>query len=273
MTLYFPAKFLTLPTIFCMIDTHSHIYDSVFDADRAETIARAQAAGVTQLLMPNVDSSTYAAMMRTAGEFSPLCRPMVGLHPTSVKETVEDELNFVRHALEAQPAGTFVAIGEVGIDGYWSKEFLEQQLFAFEEQLHLAENYELPIVIHARDSFNEILAVLRRLKPSVKGVFHAYSGSIELYREVKKLGDYKLGIGGVVTFKNAHLPEVVRQVPLTDMVLETDAPYLAPAPYRGKRNESSYLALVAKKIAEVKGISVEEVEEVTTENSLQVFTL
>ncbi len=254
-----------------MIDTHCHIFDEAFDADRAEVIARAQAAGVTHMLMPNVDKSTYFAMMRTAREYSLVCRPMIGLHPTSVNDTVEEELNFVRHELEAQAVGTFVALGEVGIDCYWSKEFLEQQIYAFEIQLRLAEQYKLPVVIHARDSFNEITNVLRRVKPNVRGVFHAYSGSIELYHEIKRLGDYKLGIGGVVTFKTAKLPEVIQQIPLGDILLETDAPYLTPAPYRGKRNESSYLTFIAQKIAEVKDVSVAQVDEVTTENAKAMF--
>jgi len=255
-----------------MIDTHCHLFDKAFDADRAAVVQRAQAAGVAHMLMPNVDRSTYAAMMNTAKKFAAVCAPAVGVHPTSVSAaSVEEDLRFVRHALETQPTGTFVAVGEVGIDCYHSREFLEQQIFAFEEQLRLAEKYRLPVMIHARDSFNEIAATLRRLRPNVKGVFHAYSGSLEMYREIKMLGDYKLGIGGVVTFKNAQLPEVVRQIPLSDILLETDAPYLAPTPHRGKRNESSYLALVAQKIAEVKGVSVEEVDEVTTESARKMF--
>ncbi len=267
-----------LPIAYCqlfliMVDTHCHIFDEVFDADRAEVVARAQAAGVTHLLMPNVDSSTYAAMMRTAKEFPSVCRPMIGLHPTSVKENVDEELSFVRRELEAQPAGTFVAIGEIGIDCYWSKEFLIQQIYAFEEQLRLAEKYHMPVVIHARDSFNEIMEVLHRLQPKVGGVFHAYSGSIELYREIKKLGSYKLGIGGVVTFKNAKLPEVLKHVPLDDILLETDAPYLTPAPHRGKRNESSYLSLIAQKIAEAKEVELKEVMEASSFNSIQLFKL
>ena len=257
-----------------MIDTHCHLFDNAYNADRAEVVARAQAVGVTHLLMPNVDRSTYPAMMRTAEKFFSECSPMVGIHPTSITATsVEEELRFVRRELEAQPAGTFVALGEVGIDCYWSKEFLSEQIYAFEEQLRLAEKYRLPVVIHARDSFNEILEVLRRLRPNIKGVFHAYSSSLETYREIKKLGDYKLGIGGVVTFKNSKLPEVVQQIPLSDVLLETDAPYLAPTPYRGKRNESSYLTLIAQKIAELKGVSVEEVDEATTENAKKMFEL
>jgi len=256
-----------------MIDTHCHLFDKAYDSDRAEVVARAQAAGVTHMLMPNVDRSTYAAMIRTAETFSAVCSPMIGVHPTSISATVEEELRFVRCELEAQPAGTFVAIGEVGIDCYHSKEFLEQQIYAFEELLRLAEKHQLPVVIHARDSFDEIVEVLRKLRPNIKGVFHAYSSSLETYREIKQLGDYKLGIGGVVTFKNATLAEVVQQVPLSDVLLETDAPYLTPTPHRGTRNESSYLTLIAQKIAELKGVSVEEVDEATTENAKNLFHL
>ncbi|MDR1416714.1 MAG: TatD family hydrolase [Prevotellaceae bacterium] len=257
-----------------MIDTHCHIFDEAFDDDRDEAVRRAQAAGVALLLMPNVDSGTYAGMMRTAGMFPKICLPMVGVHPTSITgENVERELDFVRGALEKNPPKTFVALGEIGVDCYWSKEHVAQQLVAFERQLLLAEQHKLPVVIHARDSLGEILDVLRSVKPKVKGVFHAFSGSIELYHDIKELGDYKLGIGGVVTFKNAKLPDIVRQAPLSDLLLETDAPYLAPAPFRGKRNESAYLPLVAQKIAEIKGVSAEEVAEVTTNNAIRLFDL
>jgi TatD DNase family protein len=257
-----------------MIDTHCHIFDEAFNADRSEAVARAQAAGVALLLMPNVDSKTFAGMMRTADMFPQVCLPMVGVHPTSITaENVERELDFVRGELERNPPGTFVALGETGVDCYWSRARVALQLAAFERQLRLAEQHSLPVVIHARDSFTEILDVLRRAKPNVRGVFHAFSGSVEIYREVKRLGDYKLGIGGMVTFKNSALPEVVRQAPLSDLLLETDAPYLTPAPLRGKRNESAYLPLIAQKIAEVKGLSAEAVAEATTGNAMLLFNL
>jgi TatD DNase family protein len=257
-----------------LIDTHCHIFDTAFDADRDAAVARAQEAGVTLLLMPNVDSGTYDDMMRTAGAFPQVCLPMVGVHPTSITaENVEHELNFVTEALEKNPPKTFVAVGEIGVDCYWSTTYVRQQQTAFERQLRLAEQHGLPVVIHARNSFNEILDVLRSVKPNVKGVFHAFSGSAELYRDIKKLGDYKLGIGGMVTFKNSTLPEAVRQAPLSDLLLETDAPYLTPAPFRGKRNESAYLTLIAKKIAEIKEVSVEKVMEVTTDNARLLFGL
>lgn len=257
-----------------LIDTHCHIFDEAFAADRDNAVRRAQAAGVALMLMPNIDSATYADMMRTASAFSGVCLPMVGVHPTSITaENVEQELDFVRGELEKNPPKTFAALGEVGVDCYWSRAHVEQQLVAFERQLRWAEQHRLPVVIHARDSFGEILDVLRRVKPDVKGVFHAFSGSVELYRDIKKLGDYKLGIGGMVTFKNATLPDVVRQAPLSDLLLETDAPYLTPTPFRGKRNESAYLPLVAQKIAEIKGLSVAEVAEATTDNAIQLFDL
>jgi TatD DNase family protein len=255
-----------------MIDTHCHLFDAAFDADRREVVSRSREAGVTQLLMPNVDSGTYPAMMRTAAEFPSLCRPMIGVHPTSIDDkNVESELAFVRSKLEENPPATFVAIGEIGIDCYWSRAHLQQQLAAFAQQLQLAEQHELPVVIHARSSFDEILEVLRRDKPRVRGVFHAFSGSVALYHDIKKLGDYKLGIGGVITFKNSGLAETVKEVPLSDLLLETDAPYLTPAPFRGKRNESCHLQLVAQKIAEVKGLSLEEVVKATGDNATQLF--
>jgi TatD DNase family protein len=261
-------------SVAALIDTHCHIFDKAFDADRAAAVARAQAAGVTLLLMPNIDSGTFADMARTAGMFPQVCLPMVGVHPTSVTaENMEHELNFVSGELEKNPPKTFVAVGEIGVDCHWSRAYVKPQQVAFERQLRLAEQHGLPVVIHARDSFNEILDVLRSVKPNVKGVFHAFSGAAELYRDIKKLGDYKLGVGGMVTFKNSTLPEVVRQAPLSDLLLETDAPYLTPAPHRGTRNESAYLPLVAKKIAELKGLSVEEVMEATTTNAMQLFGL
>lgn len=257
-----------------MIDTHCHIFDAAFAADRSEAVARAQAAGVTLLLMPNVDSGTYADMMRIASLFPQVCLPMAGVHPTSITpENMEHELSFVRDALEKNPPKTFVAIGEIGVDCYWSKAHVRQQQLAFEQQLRLAEQHGLPVVIHARSSFDEILEVLRSARPNVKGVFHAFSGDVERYRDVKKLGDYKLGVGGMVTFKNSALPEVVRQAPLGDLLLETDAPYLAPTPFRGKRNESAHLTLIAQKIAEVKGLSVKEVADATTSNARRLFDL
>ncbi|MDR0567043.1 MAG: TatD family hydrolase [Prevotellaceae bacterium] len=255
-----------------MIDTHCHIFDKAFDADRSDAVARAQAAGVTMMLMPNVDSGTYNDMMRAASAFPQLCLPMAGVHPTSITpENMERELSFVRSALENTPPKTFVAVGEIGVDCYWSRGCVRQQQHAFERQLRMAEQHGLPVVIHARDSFNEILEVLRSAKPNVKGVFHAFSGDAERYRDVKKLGDYKLGVGGMVTFKNAALPDVVRQAPLSDLLLETDAPYLTPAPFRGKRNESAHLALIAQKIADIKGLTLKEVADATTANAIQLF--
>lgn len=257
-----------------MIDTHCHIFDKAFDADRSEAVARAQAAGVALMLMPNVDSATYADMMRTASLFPQVCLPMAGVHPTSITaDNLEHELSFVSRALEKNPKKTFVAVGEIGVDCYWSKAYVRQQQVAFERQLRLAEQHGLPVVIHARSSFDEILEVLRSAKPNVKGVFHAFSGDAERYRDIKKLGDYKLGIGGMVTFKNSDLPEVVRQASLSDLLLETDAPYLAPAPFRGKRNESAYLTLIAQKIADLKGLSLKEVSDATTHNAVQLFDL
>jgi TatD DNase family protein len=257
-----------------LIDTHCHIFDKAFDADRSEAVARAQAAGVARLLMPNVDSGTYAGMMRTASMFPQVCLPMAGVHPTSITpDNLERELDFVRRALEENPPKTFVAVGEIGVDCYWSKAYVRQQQAALERQLRLAEQHGLPVVIHARSSFDEILDVLRSAKPNVKGVFHAFSGDAERYRDVKKLGDYKLGIGGMVTFKNSPLPEVVRQAPLGDLLLETDAPYLAPTPFRGKRNESAYLTLIAQKIADVKGVSLQEVIDATTDSAIRLFGL
>jgi TatD DNase family protein len=253
-----------------MIDTHCHIYLPDYDADRDAVMERTLQAGVATLLMPCIDSATYAAMMDTAAKY-PQCRPMIGLHPTSVDKNWRQELDFVRGKLDAATPKTFVAIGEIGIDAYWSRDFLDEQKAVFAAMLDLAAEYDLPVVIHSRDAFAETFEVLKNHKKQMRGVFHAFSGDIEIYRQIKQFGDFGVGIGGVVTFKNSHLTEVLPQIPMCDILLETDAPYLTPAPFRGKRNESAYLHYVVQKIADIKQITAEEVCEVTTQNAHKLF--
>jgi TatD DNase family protein len=253
-----------------MIDTHCHIYFSDYDQDRKAVMERASQAGVTNFLLPYVDSATYTAMMNAAAEYSS-CRPMMGLHPTSVNAEWEREVAFATEQLAAMPSKTFAAIGEIGIDAYWSKDFLAQQKIVFATMLDIADKYDMPVVIHCRDAFSETLEVLKNHKKPLRGVFHAFSGDIAIYKKIKELGDFKMGIGGVVTFKNSHLSEVVREIPLTDILLETDAPFLTPTPFRGKRNESSYLVHIVQKIADIKQVSATEIEETTTNNAMEMF--
>ena len=255
-----------------IIDTHTHVYFPDFDADRPAVMERALQAGVTAMLMPCVDRLSCPAMMRTAAEY-PHCRPMMGLHPTAVRGDWEQELMFVKEQLALAPPQTFAAIGEVGMDAYWSREFIGEQKAAFAALLALADEYGLPVVIHCRDAFEETFEVLKNHKTRLRGVFHAFSGNIDTYRQIRDLGNFKIGVGGVVTFKNAHLAEAVRDIPLCDILLETDAPYLAPVPLRGRRNESAYLTHVVQKIADLKQTSPEEICRATSLNAAALFGL
>jgi TatD DNase family protein len=253
-----------------LIDTHSHIYLGDFDKDIDEVISRAVSAGVDTIFLPNIDSESIERVHTLTNRFPLQCIPLMGLHPTSVKADYDEELNKIFTQFDRFK---YKGIGEIGIDLYWDKSFLEQQVIVFEKQLHYALEHSLPVVIHARDSFNEIFKCLS--KPEflgVKGIFHAFTGSLELAQWIVDRG-FLLGIGGVVTFKNAKLPEVIKVVGLDHIVLETDAPYLTPAPFRGSRNESSYIRIIAGKIAEIKQTSVDEVARITTRNALQIFGL
>lgn len=253
-----------------IIDTHCHIYLPEFDDDRDQVVGRAQDAGIEYMLMPNVDSTTIESMSSVQMRYQGYCLPMMGLHPTSVKENFRQELERVREELSRQQ---FYGIGETGIDLYWDKSFLKEQVISFRVHLHLAEEYSLPVVIHARESLDVIIDVIRDFGAGrVRGIFHAFSGTVADALTVTGLG-FTLGIGGVVTFKNSRLDEAVKGVGLDNIVLETDAPYLAPVPYRGKRNESSYLTLVAEKISGILNTDPEEVAERTTANAIRIFNL
>ena len=250
------------------IDTHTHLYSEEFDVDRYDRINDAISKGVTKFYMPNVDSSSIEGMLQLEVHFPDQCFPMMGLHPCSVKENFREELAIVKKWLDMR---RFSAIGEIGIDLYWDKTFIKEQELAFREQIYWALEYNYTMVIHCRNAFDEIFSILRSYEKLPKGIFHCFSGDFIQAEKILSLGNFKLGIGGVVTFKNSGLDKVVEQVPLHDLVLETDAPYLAPVPYRGKRNESAYVPLVAEKIAQVKNISVEEVARVTTQNAIEIF--
>lgn len=251
-----------------LTDTHIHLYAAEYEAVRNQLVDEAVSAGVTRFFLPNIDRASIPGMLRLEEEFPERCFPMMGLHPCYVKENWEAELAVVE---EWWAKRDFCAVGEIGIDLYWDKTFLEQQQEVFRRQLLLANEKNRPVVIHCRQSYHEIIAVLDQLpKQSPQGIFHCFSGTLEHAQEVISRGFY-LGIGGVVTYPKSGLDAVVREIPLEHIVLETDAPYLAPVPHRGKRNLPSYLRLVGEKVAAIKGITLEEVAQITTENSKRIF--
>jgi hydrolase, TatD family len=253
------------------IDTHAHLFLPDFAEDLSNVIDRARNKGIRKILLPNIDKSTIARMLELCRAYPGYCFPMIGLHPTSVKEDFAEELDEVEKYLNLQE---FIAIGEVGIDLYWDKTYLPQQLEAFTYQIRLSRKYSLPLVIHSRDSFNEIVQVLHKEHNGspYSGIFHSFSGNLEQANEVINLG-FKIGMNGVVTFKNSGLDKVIKDIPLEYIVLETDAPYLTPVPYRGKRNESEYIVYIAEKIADIKNISPEEVGRITTQTAKTLFKL
>lgn len=257
---------LLLPSMF--IDTHTHLYDEKFSEDRIERIQHAIASGVERLYMPNCNSETIAGMLEVENQFPAHCFSMMGLHPCYVNENVQNELKIVREWLEKR---AFKAIGEIGLDYYWDKTYVTQQKEAFRMQMKWALEFGLPIVIHTREATQD---TLQEVKPfaqrGLKGVFHCFSGSYETAQHIIDMG-FLLGIGGVLTYPKAGLQEVIKQVDLAHLVLETDAPYLTPVPHRGKRNESSYILHVAEKLASLKETTLEHVEEVTTKNALMLF--
>lgn len=249
-------------------DTHTHLYSEAFDEDRDDMIQRAISGDVKRFFIPAIDSSYTEAMIQLEKDYPDRVHLMMGLHPTHVKANFKDELNHVESWLKKRP---FVAIGEIGIDLYWDKTTLKIQQDAFRHQIILAKHYKLPIVIHCREAFDEIFEVLEDEKSEdLFGIFHCFTGTLEQAR--RAIGyNMKLGIGGVVTFKNGKIDQFLNQINLKHIVLETDAPYLAPAPYRGKRNESSYIEHVIQKVSEIYNVPVHEIAEVTTANSKEVF--
>ncbi len=254
-----------------MIDTHTHLYSEEFDQDRKETIERALNKGVSKFFLPAIDSETHEKMLALESEFPNQIYSMMGIHPCYVKpETWENELIIIENYLNQRH---FPAIGEIGIDLHWDKTTLDIQIKAFEKQIDWAIERDLPIVIHTRESFNETFEVLERKKhPKLRGIFHCFSGNLEQAKHAIDL-NFILGIGGVVTFKNGKIDQFLNEIPLEKIVLETDSPYLAPVPHRGKRNESGYLDLVAGKLVDVYGKDFAEIDSITTENALQIFKI
>jgi len=251
-----------------MIDTHTHLYLQKFDGDRTAVVQRALDAGVQAMLLPNIDSKTIRPMLALCDAFPQQVFPMIGLHPTDVREDYQQELEVVKSELTS---GRYIAIGETGIDLFWDKTFLPQQQLALEAQVQMAKDNHLPIVLHVRDSFDEVFEIIGAAAgENLTGVFHCFTGNLAQAEKIISWG-FKLGIGGVVTYKNSGLAEVLAGIDLQHLLLETDAPFLAPVPYRGKRNESAYLKLIAAKLAEIKSVSVGEVARVTSQSAREVF--
>jgi len=251
-----------------LIDTHTHLYSEAFDSDRPEMMQRAYDAGIERFFIPAIDSRYTEAMYELEARYSNSIFLMMGLHPTSVKDNYEEEL---AHVIAQFKKRNFYAVGEIGIDLYWDTSTLEIQKIAFKKQIQLAKKYKLPIVIHCREAFDEIFGVLEtEHDDDLFGIFHCFTGTLD---QAQRAMDFnmKLGIGGVVTFKNGKIDQFLNQIDLAHIVLETDSPYLSPVPFRGKRNESSYLSLVCKKVATIYGISEEEVARITTENSNKIY--
>lgn len=255
-----------------MTDTHTHIYEPEFDIDRSEMMSRAAAAGVSRMLLPNINEESIPRMMSMVADYPKACRAMMGLHPEDVKADWTEVLDRMELVLRSAGRGTFVAVGEVGLDFYWDETFRKEQIEAFERQIGWARDLDLPLVIHTRKAEPELLRIMDRHRgDGLRGIFHCFGGSIETAVRLLKYEGFCLGIGGVVTFKKSRLPETLRRVPLDRIVLETDAPYMAPTPHRGKRNEPAFVRDIAEFVAGVYGTGVDVVERVTDANALRVF--
>ena len=255
-----------------MIDTHTHLFVEEFAEDLPLVIQRAKEAGVERVFMPNIDHESLEDMLRVCVQYPGYCFPMLGFHPTSVDASSFEKVMRMKERLV--PGHPFIAIGEVGLDLYWDKTYLREQQLVLDEQIRWALEWNLPLVIHCREAFAELFDVLKPYKNTgLKGVFHSFTGTQDEAREALEYDNFMLGINGVVTFKKSSLPEVLKQVPLNRLVLETDSPYLAPTPFRGKRNESSFVVKVADKLAEIYEVSASEICSITTGNALKVFEI
>ena len=254
-----------------IIDTHSHIFSEEFDNDLPEVVARAKAAGVEKILLPNIDPDSVAALHAVSDRYSDYCLPMMGLHPTSVTADWQLQLDEIKKYFDQRK---YVAVGEIGIDLYWDKSLLDEQQQAFEEQLRWSIEYDLPVSIHSRDAIAECIVGVKKVGAGkLRGVFHSFGGSEDELNEILSLGNFLVGINGVVTFKKTTLPQVLTTTGLDNIVIETDAPYLTPMPYRGKRNEPAYTAYIVTKLSEAFGVSRQEVETITTANAKRMFDL
>ncbi len=255
-------------TNYKLIDTHCHLYSEQFDGDRSDVMERCKSAGIEAFYLPAIDSNTHEAMLQMETAF-PQCKAMMGLHPCSVTETYQKELTIVEEWLSKRP---FVAIGEIGLDYYWSTEFAAQQQDAFTIQMQWALDKNMPIVIHTRNAMQPTIDLVKPFADAgLRGIFHCFSGTADEASQIVSMNFY-LGIGGILTYKKSSLPEALENTPLDKLILETDAPYLPPVPYRGKRNESSYLPLIAQKLADLKNVSLEEVAAITTANAEKIFS-
>jgi TatD DNase family protein len=249
-------------------DTHTHLYAEEFKDDRYVSIKRAIEAGVTRMFLPNIDCHSIQPMLDLVWQFRENCFPMMGIHPCSVDKHFEAQLFQVQKWFKKRK---FHAIGEIGLDYYWSLDFKEQQIIAFKKQLQWAIHLNLPVVLHSRNSIDEMIDILTQMQhPNLRGIFHCFSGNEKQAKQITTLGFY-LGIGGVLTYKNSGLDKAIEHISLENIVLETDSPYLPPVPYRGKRNESFYVIEIAKKLAELKNVSIENIAEITTQNSINIF--
>lgn len=251
-----------------LVDTHTHLYLDRFKNDVTQVINRAKDEGIKKFFLPNIDSSSIEDMLKLEDLYPGEIHAMMGLHPCSVKENYKQELEQVKKWLDKR---AFCAVGEIGLDLYWDKTFFEQQKEAFKQQIEWAIELDIPIVIHSRESTWEVIEILKACRhDKLRGIFHCFGGSVEEADEIIAQGFY-LGIGGVLTFKKSGLDETMRSVDIKHVVLETDSPFLAPTPYRGKRNESAYVRIIAEKLAQIKGVSVDEVARITSKNALDVF--
>ena len=254
-----------------LIDTHSHIYDEAFREDFAEMIARAREAGIIACVMPGIDTTCHRAMTDAEDSLPGFAYSCIGLHPTSVGENWREELEFVHRHIDDRP---FKAVGEIGLDQYWSKDFAAEQMRVCEDQIALASEKGLPVIIHLREATEDFFKVLSDLKGvPFRGTMHAFSGSYETYKRLLSMADFKFGIGGVVTYKNAGVAGALEKMSLDDIVLETDCPWLTPVPFRGSRNETAYVRLVAEKVAQIKQLPVETVAATTTASARKLFNI
>ncbi len=261
-----------------LIDTHSHIYDEAFDGDRKEVVERAIAEGVERIILPAIDSESDERLFDMCRKYGDYVVPLMGLHPTSVNDNPRwrEELAKVERLLANPPEGIarFHGVGEIGLDLYWSRDWQTEQTEAFKAQVELALKHDLPIVVHTRDAWEEMAKIIEEYRErGLRGIFHAFSSDVAMYKRLRECGDFVFGIGGVVTFKKSALAEVVKEMRLEDLVIETDSPYLTPAPHRGSRNESSYVRFVAQKISDLKGVDYELVAATTTANAKRIFRL
>ena len=255
-----------------LIDTHAHLYDSVYLEDWDEMLTRAEQNGVKHILLPNIDLESIAPLEELCAK-STMCLPMMGLHPSSVNSNWKTDLDTVVAVFEKHPS-RYIGIGEIGMDLYWDTQFKGEQECAFREQLKLAKSFQKPISIHVRNAFDEVLKIVEEENnESLRGVFHCFTGSLDQANRILEFGGFALGIGGVVTFKNAEIAKTLGHVDLKHIVLETDAPYLSPSPYRGKRNESSYLRFIAEKLAEIYNVDYQQICEITSQNAEVIFKI